>query len=73
MLLLRLPRLHLHEHLQAKELTAVARGQDLVEEMGCELREYSWPDYWYVGRENKLFDSNIKVREATIWHTLCVP
>ncbi len=34
--------------------------------MGCELREYSWPDYWYVGREDRLFDSSIKVSEAAL-------
>ena len=36
-------------------------GQDLVDEMGCQLREFSWPDYWYVGREGRLFDSNTEV------------
>ena len=34
--------------------------------MGCELREYSWPDYWYVGSEDRLFDSSIKVSEAVV-------
>ncbi len=33
--------------------------------MGCELREYSWPDYWYVGREERLFDSSIKVSKTS--------
>lgn len=38
--------------------------------MGCELREYSWPDYWYVGSEDRLFDSNIKVSEAVNLRTV---
>ena len=59
------------EHVQASGPTNVACGQDLVDEMGCELREYSWPDYWYVGSEDRLFDSNIKVSEACNLQRLC--
>lgn len=31
--------------------------QDLLEEMGCTLREYAWPDYWYFGKEHRMMGS----------------
>lgn len=37
-------------------------AQDLLKEMGCELREYPWPDYWYFGKERRMMGSAEKVR-----------
>lgn len=31
--------------------------QDILEEMGCTLREYAWPDYWYFGKERRMMGS----------------
>ncbi len=28
--------------------------QRILEEVGCQTREYEWPDYWYFGEERQL-------------------
>ena len=38
------------------------RSQDLLDEMGCKLREYDWPDYWYIGSERRMLVPGEKVR-----------
>ncbi len=37
-------------------------SQDLLDEMGCKLREYDWPDYWYIGSERRMLAPGEKVR-----------
>lgn len=35
--------------------------QRLLEEVGCQTREYEWPDYWYFGDERSLIKDGEKV------------
>ena len=30
--------------------------------MGCQLREYDWPDYWYIGAERRMLAPGEKAR-----------
>lgn len=35
----------------------VCAKQNLVEEMGIGLREFSWPDRWWISEENKMIEA----------------
>lgn len=32
--------------------------QKLVEEMGMELREFSWPDRWWLAKESRMLEAH---------------
>lgn len=38
--------------------------QRIIEEVGCQTREYEWPDYWYFGEERLLIKD---AEEVTLW------
>ena len=38
--------------------------QAVLDEMGCQLREYAWPDHWYFGRDRRLVDSRYEVHSS---------
>ena len=53
--------------------------QDLLDEMGCELREYDWPDRWYIGSDRRMLAPGEKVlnllsiRGTTARHSWLTP
>ncbi len=44
--------------------------QKLVEEMGMELREFSWPDRWWLEKEGRMLESHDTDEEIDQMHHL---
>eukprot|EP00891_Asterochloris_glomerata_P008389 jgi/Astpho2/8389/e_gw1.00122.39.1_t len=42
----------------------------VLDEMGCKMREYAWPDHWYFGKERRLADSRYEDYELQRVHKL---
>ena len=43
--------------------------QAVLDDMGCKLREYAWPDHWYFGNDRRLVDSRYQVHSSWAgWH-----
>ena len=38
--------------------------QRIIEEVGCQTREFDWPDYWYFGDRRLLVKD---AEEVTYW------
>ena len=43
--------------------------QRILEELGCQTREYEWPDYWYFGDERQLITDAEEVRTQPEAHS----
>lgn len=40
--------------------------QTILEEIGCQLREFAWPDRWYYGKQQRMTDASV-----TVWRWWC--
>lgn len=48
--------------------------QTILEEIGCHLREFAWPDRWFYGKQQRMTDASITVGfRGTTLSLPCIP